>query len=98
MTTNIDTTEKSYSDKVIAAVLNKIDGRPFVCAVCGSNDWRAQKYMGFIPASETLPDVLSRVNTSFPVAMVVCVHCGYALFFNLIELGLGEDMNLLSVG
>lgn len=95
-TTMLKKTTDSYTRMVIDAIQNKIGGRALTCPVSQDTNWEVQEYQGVLPATDRFGDVqaLSDMNVSFPLAVLVCKTCGYSMMFNLLALGVGEDLGL----
>lgn len=95
VTTALNKETGTFQDRVISAIQAKLDGRKLVCPVSQDSTWEVQEYWGILPAfnqpSDMLP-ALSSTRNSFPLAVLVCGTCGYSMMFNLLSLGLGEEL------
>ena len=97
VTTTLNKEADSYTRLVIDAIEAKIGDRTLTCPVSQDAAWEVQEYWGMLPASNQPGDMLpslSATRSSFPLAVLVCGTCGYSMMFNLLSLGLGEQLKL----
>ena len=86
---------KAYTEMVIGALHEKIDGGPLRCAVCGRSNWEVQNLHGAIPALDAGEKLsLATLSATFPIAFLVCATCGHTLIFNLYQLGIAEELGM----
>lgn len=89
---------KAFTDMVTTAIEERIGKGALQCVACGSDTWDAQNLQGAIPSHEPggRPP-FGQIEASFPVVFVLCRNCGYTMMFNLISLGLQEELGITQI-
>ena len=83
------------SQRIIDAILEKLEERRLLCPISGDkSDWEVDAAMSALPGLETFEDSPLDSTTSFPVAVLICKHCGYTMLMNLFKLGVAEELGL----
>ena len=87
--------EASKHERIVSAINEKLGSRKLMCPISGDqSSWIVNTSTTSVPAI-TNPSGPVRPNSpTFPLAVLICQHCGYTLFVNLIQLGLAAELGL----
>ena len=79
-------------DHIIAALAEKMgDRRGLVCPISGPTTWTVGEYTTVLPAIKDSAKSSIQHARKIPLAVVMCDHCGYTFFVNLMLLGLARE-------
>ena len=82
---------KQQTDLILAAVNKAVVGG-LVCPVSKDQSWTVESAF-IMPDAQDDPSQMKVGGASgFPLAVVTCETCGYTIFFNLMKLGIGEQL------
>ena len=86
---------KKRTEIITSALNEKLGERKLECPISGDKAiWEVHINTTVVPAM-TDPSVAPRViDRSYPLAVVMCKHCGYTILINLIVLGLAEQLGI----
>ena len=80
------------------AISEKLGNRELICPISGDEAiWAIHVKTTTVPAltdPDDLRNPLEKADSGFPMALVVCVHCGYTMFINLLTLGVGKELGI----
>ena len=80
---------------VLDAINEKLGNRRLSCPISGElASWSIHANSTIVPALDTPTTPVSSSSHSFPMAVVLCEHCGYTIFVNLIKLGIADQLGL----
>ncbi len=79
---------------IIDAISSRLETRDLVCPISGDSQWTVQDRVALAPLID-LPELnLRKSHRALPLAVLTCETCGYTTFVNLLQLGLGDALNL----
>ena len=83
-----------HRERIAEAIMGKLGTRRLVCPISGDNSpWEVNRFLSAHPAVGHPRDPFPGKG-SFPVAVLMCMDCGYEMFVNLIQLGLAEELEI----
>ena len=78
---------------ILRAIKSKLGKRALQCPISGEKaNWQVENEIVSIRAVQLLPESPSK--GTYPMATVICLHCGYTFFINLFVLGVAEQLDL----
>ena len=81
---------------IIQAINAKLGPRRLVCPISGEGAaWEVLNYGTLLPAIETPGTLPMNAGPTFPLAVVMCMDCGYSMLINLIQLGIAKELDIL---
>ena len=84
----------SKADIILNAIESKLGDRALVCPISGDRvNWWVQEDIVVIPSARP-SDPIVPSGGAYSMAVVVCSHCGYTFFVNLVVLGIAEQLGL----
>ena len=81
---------------ITKAILEKLGPRALVCPISGeTSTWDVLTNSTLLPAIDQpgMPPPLA-VGPTFPLAVLMCKDCGYFMLFNLIVLGIADQLGI----
>ena len=82
------------ADIILKAIESKLGDRTMTCPISGEEvTWWVQEDIVVIPSAR-LSDSIVPSGGAYSMAVVVCSHCGYTFFVNLVVLGIAEQLGL----
>ena len=90
--------QKSFSDRALNLVKEKLGQRRLECQLCGNNNWQIQDKPAFvfIVAQDLMHSTLldGGNQDGLPFVVMACRSCGNTLFLNSMILGLHHPKNV----